>query len=717
LLFLLGDYGAGKTSFSRHLAYSLLREKYVDKNGQRLTPVLISLRDSRGRLDLKSVIVESLAGLYGVDIQSFAAFERLCSTGNVLLLLDGFDEMTDRSDAETLIDAFNQIYVFAALNAKVLLTCRSNFFRSHADIIGLLKRFSITIPLQEESQLLELPLKDHGKVLYLEKLSPAQIREFIEKRFGAKADEMLAAIQRIHDLSDLSTRPVLLDMIVSTLPELEKAKSRINSAALYEHYTARWTTRDQWRVTIPLKVRTAFCESLAWSMHCANANGIPYSLLEQMMVNTLSVMTKDKEQLEKFKNDIQTCSFLVRIGEQDEFRFAHKSFGEFFVARKLVDDLSAGIPIERSAVAKLFPQPKPSLVVDTAFLFNNIGNVSSSSILEYVRSGLNDKIKSSRLFLSMKEAEVASTWGYISSDASVRAHFEAEIRAVFSKQWLTKFSDEISISEEIATFAVEHMANVGLGFEQITNKDMDAVSVNVVCDIVRLAKSVEWVQQNSDALKSYVSKGKHPNLKIACMAALTAHPNAISVEFVRDARKTLSPEGWSYILFALATTGDRYKDVLSTLLRDEQLAPVDQVICVYGVGGKLPFDDENEKTADLISSLLRSDNSKERSLAASVLRSLGVEKRIAILSKAFREARGKATKSQLVELLGETTDPAAWRTLRGLAATETDPDIKASLRAAETMLRTAASQRQDRAGWDRVKNNRAVREAMWASRR
>ena len=155
-------------------------------------------------------------------------------------------------------------------------------------------------------------------------------------------------------------------MIVSTLPELEKAKSRINSAALYEHYTARWTTRDQWRVTVPLKVRTAFCESLAWSMHCANANGIPYSLLEQMMVNTLSVMTKDKDQLEKFKNDIQTCSFLIRIGEKDEFRFAHKSFGEFFVARKLVEDFSAGIPIERSAVAKLFPQPKTSLIFDTA---------------------------------------------------------------------------------------------------------------------------------------------------------------------------------------------------------------------------------------------------------------------------------------------------------------------------------------------------------------
>ena len=317
----------------------------------------------------------------------------------------------------------------------------------------------------------------------------------------------------------------------------------------------------------------------------------------------------------------------------------------------------------------------------------------------------------------MKEAEVASTWGFISSDASVRAHFESEIRAVFSKQWVTKFSDEISISEEIATFAVEHLVNLGIGFQNIADKDMDAASVNVLCDIVRLAKSPEWVQQNSAALKNYVAEGNYPNLKIACMAALATQPKAISVQFLRDARKVLLPEGWSYILFALATTGDRYKEVLTTLLREDELAPVDQVICVYGVGGKLPFDEENEKTADLISDLLTSENSKERSLAASVLRSLALERRVAILSKAFREACSKAVKSQLVELLGEITDPDAWRTLRGLAATETDPDIRASLRAAETMLRTAASQRQDRAGWDRVKNNRAVREAMWASRR
>lgn len=159
LLFVLGDYGAGKTSFSRQFVYQLLREKYIDHTPCRFTPILINLKDCRGRFDLKRVVIDSFTSLYGVDLQSFSAFERLCSTGNVLLVLDGFDEMTDRSETDMIIDSLNQLYLFASLSAKVLLTCRSNFFRSNADVIELLSRFSITIPLEKENKLIEMSLK------------------------------------------------------------------------------------------------------------------------------------------------------------------------------------------------------------------------------------------------------------------------------------------------------------------------------------------------------------------------------------------------------------------------------------------------------------------------------------------------------------------------------------------------------------------------------
>src|SRR5262249_22630633 len=156
---------------------------------------------------------------------------------------------------------------------------------------------------------------------------------------GAEAESILAMIKNIHDLSDLSARPVLLDMILMTLPELKQKNEPINSAALYDHYTNKWTTRDEWRVSLPLEVRQGFCETLAWIMHSSNVPETDYEVLERAIANCFLELSGEPKAMDRAKNDIQTCSFLVRSGSNDRFRFAHKSFVEFFVAKKIVNDL------------------------------------------------------------------------------------------------------------------------------------------------------------------------------------------------------------------------------------------------------------------------------------------------------------------------------------------------------------------------------------------
>lgn len=718
LLFLLGDYGAGKTSFCRNLAYRLLVSKYRELSTERFTPILINLRDSRGKLDLKKVVSDTLGNFYGVDLRSFASFERLCSNGNILLILDGFDEMSDRCDANSIIDAFNQIYLFATLDAKVILTCRSNFFKSNSDIIELLRRFSITVPIASEPSLLELSLKDHGKVLYVENLNSTQIRSFIEKRFGERTDEMLATIKRIHDLSDLSARPVLLDMIVSTLPELEQDKRRINSAALYSHYTDSWTNRDQWRVTIPLKVRQSFCEVLAWAMHCADVSGISFAMLEQLMVNALRVMADTQERLDKFKNDIQTCSFLVRIGENDEFRFAHKSFREFFVARKIVSSLISGAKLQKSGSTQLLPELKKAEPVLTCPLyFSSSPGAGKSSFLEYYRNSLNDRLRSSGIYQGLIDVEISSIWSGISSEASVRSHLEAEIRAVFSDKWLPRFSDDIGVSEEIATFAIEHLSNICVNFEDLSSKLLTPEMIDIFCDLIRLSKASEWVQQNSDSLRNYAVSGANAHLKIAAMACVIKHPKIVSIEVIREFRSSIHPEGWSYILFEMASSAIDYSSLMTRLFHEDSLSLIDQVICIYGLSGRLPKDRNNEKVGSLVSRLMNSEDEQERSLAIKVCYSLPAEKRIAVILQAIGEADSKSLKKAFLCILEESTDLVNWKSLRGLAAREIDPDIRESLQKAERHLRDIQSRRQDRPGWDRLKGSRAIRESMWKWRR
>jgi len=728
LLFLLGDYGAGKTSFSRNLVYTMLRAKYRDASPTRFIPILINLRDSRGTFDLRQVVVNTLTSQYGVNLASFSVFERLCSTGKVLIILDGFDEMSDRCDAATITDAFAQIYLFATLDAKVLLTCRSNFFKSHADVIELLRSFSISIPVEGESPPIELSLKEQGTVLYVENLNAHQIKEFVKKRFGSKTDAMLSTINRIHDLSDLSTRPVLLDMIVSTLPELEKAKGKINSAALYSHYTDAWSRRDQWRVSIPLKVRQSFCEVLAWAMHCADASSISHSLLQDIMAKTLSQMADSPDLLEKFRNDIQTCSFLVRSSENDQFRFAHKSFLEYFVARKVVSDLCAGANIKKVESAGLRADAITGNVSDSKSgeqTFEVSGPMpveldfgsSQSSMLDYFHHALNEKMRSSRVFHGMQEAEMAARWIGISNDAFVRSHLESEIRGVFSKQWLSAFSEEAGISEEIATFAVEHAANLGVSFETLITRVADGNAVDVLCDIVRLAKSPDWVQQNAKSLKTYVLKGKNQHLKIASTAALISQPKLVPMAFLRAVRKSLQPEGWSYVLFELASDSIEYASTLATLYLEDQLAPVDQVICVYGLGGSLPADDNNEKMSTLLIQLLDSTDEREHALAIKVCSSLPSDKRMAVVVQAFKTAGTKEVKKALIRMLEEVADPNSWKLFRALATQEQNPEIRSALLDTEQILRDINSRKRSRDKWDSTRGKQGIRESLWGKKR
>jgi hypothetical protein len=164
-----------------------------------------------------------------------------------------------------------------------------------------------------------------------------RIQQFIKSHCGKDAESVMNSTNQIHDLSDLSSRSVLLDMIVKTMPELQKSRAPVNSAALYELYTTKWTSRDDWRVVTPATARQAFCETLATIMHRAQRPSISSGDLDKAIVLALSRFAKDDQHLDELKSDIQTCSFLVR--STDGFRLAHKSFVEFFVARHVVDIL------------------------------------------------------------------------------------------------------------------------------------------------------------------------------------------------------------------------------------------------------------------------------------------------------------------------------------------------------------------------------------------
>jgi uncharacterized protein YjbI with pentapeptide repeats len=127
-------------------------------------------------------------------------------------------------------------------------------------------------------------------------------------------------------------------MIVKTLPEIEDA-DQINQAAIYEAYIdtlleRRWSNETDY---ISPKDRRFFMQELAWEMYTNQRLTIPFSEFPERVMKHFG-FEDDPERAAFFERDVRTQSYLVR-DDEGNYRFAHKSFQEYFVARQLCDDL------------------------------------------------------------------------------------------------------------------------------------------------------------------------------------------------------------------------------------------------------------------------------------------------------------------------------------------------------------------------------------------
>ena len=84
-------------------------------------------------------------------------------------------------------------------------------------------------------------------------------------RDAVATKNVLSIIKDTYNLDELSTRPLLLEMIVKTLPTLENKKG-INTADLYRAYTGIWIERDDWRSQMTPEGKRAFMWQLALKM-------------------------------------------------------------------------------------------------------------------------------------------------------------------------------------------------------------------------------------------------------------------------------------------------------------------------------------------------------------------------------------------------------------------------------------------------------------------
>ncbi len=338
-LTLLGDFSTGKTSFSLH--YFIKQAQCYLANKSRRIPLFISLKEYSGHLNLRDFIVKEFYTRLGLPL-SLAAFQELVLQGRFLVFIDGFDEMASMSDQQETMENFKELTRFSFENLqfmtqnhekkaptnKLFMTCRTHYFFTDDQEQEILKA-DYTVLYRNYAT------RSNYQVtrINVQEFKQGQIEEYIRKNMENEttAQEFLNIIQDTYNLTELSRRPLLLDMIVKTLPAL-KDKRQINASDLYKDYTGIWIEREDWRSQMTPEGKRQLMWELAVKMYQAGGDfSMHYTQLKKPNPAFFKKNWLESIEDDYFKYEVTTCSFLHR-DLSGNYKFIHKSFMEYFLA-------------------------------------------------------------------------------------------------------------------------------------------------------------------------------------------------------------------------------------------------------------------------------------------------------------------------------------------------------------------------------------------------
>jgi hypothetical protein len=333
---LLGDFGMGKSSVCVRLTYHLAKAYRKDPSNSRI-PIFISLRDCPTAMSLQQFITDLLLNQYGIHIRDFEVFRRVLEQGKLVLIFDAFDEMTTRDDEQSLPRNLDELNKFMLANSKTLLACRTHYFKTDLDVQNLLSQHNQTLFRTRRP-------RAHFEILQLCELGEKQIQEFIRKRLGNSrlAARYIKRITRTESLRDIARRPIFLEMTLA-LPRLIESEQDIDVVRIYDEYIEFWNQSEYWRSPMTAEEKSSLLEELAWRMFLENREaGIHHSVLAKRLSGDRETQIRSKD----FDEDIRTRSLLIRDASGN-YRFVHRSFMDYFVARsaaKKLRDLSLDEP-------------------------------------------------------------------------------------------------------------------------------------------------------------------------------------------------------------------------------------------------------------------------------------------------------------------------------------------------------------------------------------
>jgi hypothetical protein len=333
-LIIVADYGTGKTTFCDYFGAKLAKRRLdtpIHERKQHRIPLVLPLREfaDTSKTKLKSHIATFYQNASYYKIRSFDvhSLDRLAKQGQILYMLDGFDEMATRADANKVQTNFNlfRTLIEEAPANKFIITTRPEYFSSLSRRLELMKNY---------------------RVIYLRLFKQGQVLDYLDRKTGNKGKAAYERIKSIYDLTDLVQRPVLLKMIVETLPHFEKGQI-ITRPDLYKQYlmdedNRQRMVKDRTDMRITPEHRLKIAQHLAWFLYERfNENGFLSNDDIQAVCSEDDLFgTLNRQEREEELNEIRTCTYLVEWARG--YRFSHKSFWEYLLAAYLYEQIEAG---------------------------------------------------------------------------------------------------------------------------------------------------------------------------------------------------------------------------------------------------------------------------------------------------------------------------------------------------------------------------------------
>jgi hypothetical protein len=333
---ILGEPGIGK-SLTISRVFESLSKEYAEYPKEKALPVLVHLGDV-GLLEGSAQ--DNTVGLFAAAARllklPLSEVDRMANDQSLVTLLDGLDEAVDITGPSSV----RMLLSSKSFDTSRVVTARRDFFDLYAATPEMEDNFTL--------------------IAELDRLSfGAAISDFVvaycQEFQRGDATEIIQAITISAELQDLTARPLTLWMTVDVLADPPSgAPVQVRTlTSLYERYTEKWLQReavrpgsrieraDDKRALVRIAARAMFQRGTALGGTARSTTELAVSrdqLADALSARSAGRLVADvvgRLSLHSALDELCLRTFLVRGGSAEGYRFAHKSFFEYFIALDL----------------------------------------------------------------------------------------------------------------------------------------------------------------------------------------------------------------------------------------------------------------------------------------------------------------------------------------------------------------------------------------------